>query len=106
MKWILLSMAILFEVVGTTLLKLSDGMTRPLHSVLMLASYLLSLTFLSFAVKHFEVSIVYAVWSGVGIALITLIGLLYFGESADLTKLICLSLIIIGVVGLNLRNLH
>jgi small multidrug resistance pump len=106
MKWILLSLAILFEVVGTTLMKLSDGMTRPLPSALMIASYLLSLAFLSFAVKHFEVGVVYAVWSGVGIALITLIGILYFGERADLMKFVCLSLILIGVVGLNLRNLH
>ena len=106
MKWILLSLAILFEVVGTTLMKLSDGMTRPMPSVLMLVSYLLSLAFLSFAVKHFEVGVVYAVWSGVGIALITVIGILFFGEGSDLMKFVCLSLILIGVVGLNLRNMH
>lgn len=104
MKWILLLLAIVFEIAGTTLMKLSEGFTKPLYSIGLFVSYIISFTFLTLTLKYFEISIVYAVWSGVGIAVISLIGLIYFGEKMDYAKAICLLLIIIGVTGLNLMK--
>lgn len=106
MKWVLLILAILFEVAGTTMMKLSEGFTKPLYSIAIFIFYLGSLTFLTLTLKFFEISVVYAVWSGIGIAVLSIIGLIYFGEKMDIVKFISLILVIIGVVGLNLTSKH
>jgi small multidrug resistance pump len=106
MKWVLLILAILFEVAGTTMMKLSEGFTKPLYSIGIFISYIGSLTFLTLTLKFFEISIVYAVWSGVGIAVISIIGLIYFDEKIDMIKTISLILVILGVIGLNLTSKH
>jgi small multidrug resistance pump len=102
--WIYLILAIIFEVIGTTSMKLSDGFTKLLPSISMFIFYLLSLTALTFALKKFDVSMTYAIWSGLGTALITIVGVFLFKESMGLMKIISIGFIIIGVVGLHLSG--
>ena len=102
MTWLYLAMAIVLEVSGTTCMKLSEGFTKTAPSILLFVFYTSSFCFLTLALKRIDVSIAYAVWSGVGTALIATIGVLWFKEPATALKLISLGLIIIGVVGLNL----
>lgn len=100
--WFYLAGAIAFEVAGTTAMKLSEGFTKLVPSILLFVFYAASFVALTFAIRKIDVSTAYAVWAGIGTALITAIGVLYFRESAALLKLLCIGLIIIGVVGLNL----
>lgn len=102
MAWWYLASAILLEVAGTTSMKLSQGFTRLLPSVLIFVFYGLSFIALTHAVKRIDVSISYAIWSGVGTALIALIAYFAFNEPLTPLKLVSLGLIILGVVGLNL----
>lgn len=105
--WIWLALAILFEVAGTTFLKISDGFNKTLPSVFTFVFYAISFSFLACALRKIDVGVAYAIWSGLGTALIAGIGFLYFGESLTLIKVISLILIIAGVIGLNLTgNLH
>ena len=102
MTWIYLALAILLEGAGTTCMKLSEGFTKLVPSILLFVFYTLSFGMLTLALKRIDVSVAYAVWSGVGTALIATIGVLWFKEPMTALKLISLALIIIGVVGLNL----
>lgn len=102
--WLFLAVAIFLEVAGTTSMKLSEGFTRPLPSVLLFVFYAASFAALAFALKKIEVGVAYAVWSGLGTALIATIGILYFRESVSALKLISILLIIAGTVGLNLSG--
>lgn len=104
MTWLYLVLAILLEVSGTTCMKLSQGFTRTVPSILLFVFYILSFGMLTLALKKIEVSVAYAVWSGVGTALIATIGVLWFKEPATAMKLISIGLIILGVVGLNLSG--
>ena len=104
MMWLYLVLAIVLEVSGTTCMKLSEGFTRLVPSILLFVFYSLSFGALTLALKRIDVSIAYAVWSGVGTALIATIGVLWFREPVTALKLISLGLIIIGVVGLNLSG--
>lgn len=104
MRWIYLILAIVFEVCGTTSMKLSEGFTKFWPSVLLFVFYVLSLTSLTFALKTLDVSVAYAVWSGLGTILIALIGIFWFHEPVTTIKFISIALIIIGVVGLNLSE--
>ncbi|MRG76195.1 MAG: QacE family quaternary ammonium compound efflux SMR transporter [ANME-2 cluster archaeon] len=99
-----LIMAIIFEVAGTTCMKLSYGFTKAVPSILMIILYLLSLGSLTFALKKMDVSIAYAIWAGLGTALIATVGILWFEEPVTALKIISLGLIIIGVIGLNLSG--
>ena len=96
--------AIVLEVCGTTSMKLSQGFTRLWPSILIFVFYGLSFTLLTVVLKKIEVSIAYAIWSGVGTALIATLGILYFKESLTLLKLVSLTLVILGVIGLNLSE--
>ncbi|MCC5638478.1 multidrug efflux SMR transporter [Nostoc sp. CHAB 5844] len=100
-SWIYLIVAILFEVAGTTSMKLSEGFTRTIPSVLIFICYGVCFSFLTLALKRIEVSIAYAVWSGIGTTLIASIGVIYFRESMSLVKFLSIALIIIGVIGVN-----
>jgi small multidrug resistance pump len=104
MAYLYLLLAIVLEVCGTTSMKLSQGFTRLLPSVLIFVFYGLSFTLLTVVLKKIEVSIAYAIWSGVGTALIATLGILYFKESLTLLKLVSLALVILGVIGLNLSG--
>lgn len=98
--WAYLGLAIVLEVIGTTFMKLSLGFIRILPAALMIAFYLLSFSALAMALKSIPVSTAYAVWSGVGTALIAIIGFAYFAETVSLLKIASIVLIIAGVVGL------
>lgn len=100
--WFFLACAITLEVAGTTSMKLSEGFTKLIPSVLLFMCYVASFVALTFALRKIEVSVAYAIWAGVGTALIAVIGILYFREAASPLKFISILLIIIGVVGLNL----
>lgn len=102
--WLFLAVAILLEVAGTTSMKLSGGFSRIIPSVFLFAFYAASIVALTLALKKIEIGVAYAIWSGVGTALIATIGVLYFGESYSTFKVINILLIIIGVVGLNLSG--
>ena len=104
MSWIYLTLAIVFEVAGTTCMKLSEGFTRVFPSVAMFVLYGLSFTMMPLVLKKIDVSVAYAIWAGMGTALIAAIGILWFKESATAIKVLSIILIIIGVVGLNLSG--
>lgn len=106
MSWVYLLLAIALEVAGTICMKLSESFTKITPSILIFIFYGLCLSFLTFALKRIDVSIVYAVWSGLGTALIAAIGVLYFKEPATAIKLASIALIIIGVIGLNFGGEH
>lgn len=103
-SWLFLSAAIGLELVGTLSLKLSEGLTRPGLSLLVLCAYAASFSLLAQALRQIEVGIAYAIWSGVGTALIALVGIFYFNESLSWLKSLSLLLIIAGVIGLNLSS--
>jgi len=102
--WLFLLIAILTEVVGTTLMKVSQGLTRLVPSVMMFVLYGISFVFMAMALKRIEVGTAYAIWSGLGTALIALIGIAWFQESINLPKIVGLVLVIGGVVLLNLKG--
>jgi small multidrug resistance pump len=104
--WLLLLVAIVFEVAGTTAMKLSEGFSRPLPSVAIFVCYAFAFVALTFVLRQLEVSIAYAVWAGLGTALIAVIGIVFFGESVTPMKLVSLLLVVAGVVGLNLSGSH
>jgi small multidrug resistance pump len=99
-----LIIAIIFEVAGTTCMKLSYGFTKTVPSIFMIILYLLSLGSLTFALKKMDVSVAYAIWAGIGTALIVTVGILWFKEPVTALKIISIGLIIIGVIGLNLSG--
>lgn len=98
--WFYLILAILTEVAGTTAMKLSDGFTHFLPSVLIFIFYSLSLVSLTLSVHRFEIGFAYAIWSGIGTLLIFLIGIFLFHDSLTVIKTISLFCIIVGVMGL------
>jgi small multidrug resistance pump len=102
--WFFLISAIVLEVAGTTAMKFSEGFTKIVPSVLMAVLFLSSLAMLTLALKKIEIGMAYAIWSGLGTALITVLGIYLFNESANLMKLLSITLIIAGVVGLNLSG--
>lgn len=104
--WLFLIVAILLEVAGTTCMRLSEGFTKPVPSVLLFVFYVASLSVLTLVLKTIEISVAYAVWSVLGTALIAIIGFLYFRDSVTPIKVVSIALIIIGVVGLNLSGRH
>lgn len=102
MHWIYLTLAILFEVAGTTCMKLSSGFAKAAPTVLMVVFYGCSFSCLTLALKKIDVSVAYAVWSGIGVALIAAIGIWHFREPVTLLKLVGTGAIIAGVVALNI----
>lgn len=101
---LLLGSAIFFELIATSALKASDGFTRPLPASLTVIGYAASFYLLSLTLKRMEVSVVYAIWSGAGTALMALVGYLLFSEQLPPLKLASIGLIVLGVVGLNLAG--
>lgn len=102
MAWLLLAMTIVFEVLGTTMMKLSNGFTHLWPSIGVFLCYAVSLAGITLVLKHMELSIAYAIWSGAGTALTAMIGIYMFREPATGLKLASLFLVIAGVVGLQL----
>jgi small multidrug resistance pump len=101
MPYLHLAIAILAEVIGTSALKATRGFTRLGPSLVVVLSYAVAFYFLSLALQAIPVGVAYAVWSGVGIALITLIGWVAYRQRLDAPALAGIALIVLGVVVLN-----
>ncbi len=102
--WLWLILAIVLEVAGTLCMKLSEGFTRVTPSVLMAVFYLSSLAAMTLSLRRIELGTAYAVWAGIGTALIALIGVVFFREAATVIKLAAITLIITGVAMLHLSS--
>lgn len=101
MNWVYLTVAIVLEVVATSALKASDGFTRLLPSVVVVVGYAAAFYLLALTLRSMPVGVVYAVWSGVGVVLITVVGWLVFKQELDAPALLGIGLIAAGVIVLN-----
>ena len=102
MTYLYLIMAIIFEVIGTAALQASEQFTRPKPLILTALGYMAAFYFLSLVLRTMPVGIAYAIWSGLGVVLITLVGLVWFGQRLDMPTILGLGLIIAGVAVINL----
>ena len=101
-NYLFLALAILAEAVATTALKMSEQFTRLLPSAVVVIGYATAFYFLSLSLRTIPVGVAYAVWSAVGIVLITVVGAVMFRQVPDLPAVIGLALIIAGVAVINL----
>lgn len=107
MAFLLLAFAICSEVLGTVSLKLSEGFSKIIPSVLVVLGYGAAFVALSAVLKlGLPVGVVYAMWSGAGVALVAIIGTVFLGESFSAVQVVGLALIIGGVVALELGSAH
>lgn len=104
MAWIYLWIAIIAEVIATSFLKASDGFTKLLPSLAVVAGYVTAFFFLSLTLKEIPVGVAYAVWSGAGVTLIAAIGWIFLGQKLDAAAIAGMGLIVAGVVVLNLLS--
>lgn len=102
MSYLYLALAIVSEVIGTSALKASNEFTRLVPSLITAVAFVSAFYFLSLCLRTIPVGIAYAIWSGIGIVLISLIALVLFGQTLDLPALIGMALIVAGVVVINL----
>ena len=101
MKWVYLLLAIVSEVVETSALKSSESFSRLWPSVLTVVGYGVAFYLLSLTLREMPVGIAYAIWSGVGIVLVSLAAVVLFGQKLDLPALIGMGLIVAGVIVIN-----
>jgi small multidrug resistance pump len=109
MTFVYLILASVAEVIATSALKASVGFTRPLPSLLVVGGYGVAFYLLSLVLRTLPVGITYAIWAGLGIVLVTLVGIMVFGEKPDLPAVLGISLIVAGVVTLQVfskMNVH
>ena len=102
--WILLLLAISAEVIGTSCLRLSEGMTRPLPTLLVFSAYAIAMALLSKVVMSIPLGITYALWSGIGTVAIVLVGRIAYQQTMGVGQLIGIALITAGVVLVNLKQ--
>jgi len=100
MAWLILFIAGLFETVWAVSLKYSDGFTRLWPTVITIAAMAVSLYLLALALKSLPLGSAYAVWTGVGALGVVIYGIIAFGESKDLLKLLFIAMILGGIIGL------
>lgn len=103
MSWLYLILAIGLEILGTALLKTTSQLLS-LKTLVLLLAYGLSLVFLSLALKKIDVGVAYAIWSGLGIVAIEVIGVVFFKESINFSKAAFMLMILVGTVGLNFSS--
>ncbi|MGB3024517.1 MAG: SMR family transporter [Paradevosia shaoguanensis] len=103
-SYLYLAVAIIAEVIATSALKASDGFTQLLPSVVVLIGYGVAFFFLSLTLRTMPVGIAYAIWSGIGIVLVSAIGWIAYGQRLDLPTFVGLGLIIAGVLVVNLLS--
>jgi multidrug transporter EmrE-like cation transporter len=102
--WVLLGLAIALEVFGVSFLKMSDGFNKPVWGSLSIASYIVCFICMAPILKVLPVSVIYAIWSGVGIAVITLISVFIFKQSLDTLQVFFIALIAVGAIGLQVTS--
>lgn len=105
MAWFFLMIAGIFEIIWTIGLKYTEGFTKFIPSSITLIAMVLSFWCLSISLKSVPLSIAYAVWSGIGIVGTVVFGIMWFGESGSITKIICITLILAGILGLRVLDL-
>ena len=103
-KWIFLTLAIISEVIGTSFLKSTEGFTKLIPSIIVLVGYCAAFYFLSLTLDSIPIGMAYAIWSGVGIAAITVVSVVFFEQKLDFAAVIGMGLIIAGVVVLRLYS--
>ena len=103
-NWLILFIAIVAEVIATSALKSSEGFTKPITSIVVVLGYMIAFYCLSLTLKTIPVGIAYAVWSGVGIVLITTVAWFVFDQKLDVWGIIGIALIMSGVLVLNLLS--
>ena len=101
MSYLYLAIAILAEVVATSALKYSDGFTKPLASIVVVAGYGIAFYCLSIVLKTIPIGIAYAIWAGLGIVLISIVGYFFYQQKLDVAAIVGISLILVGVVIIN-----
>lgn len=106
MRWIHLSVAILLEVAGTLLMKRSEGFAHVGTGALALVSYGVCLVFLGLALKSIPIAVAYAIWSGMGIAIVSALGWALFDEPLSTSRIFFLALIAVACIGLQLTELQ
>ncbi len=104
MGWLYLLFAILFEVSGTVCMKLSEGFSKLIPSILIFVFYIPCFGFMTLALKKLDVSIVYSIWAGLGTVVIVIVGMAWFKEPVTVVKLVSIFLIIAGVIGLRISG--
>lgn len=106
MAWIALAIAIAAEIVATTSLKYSDGFSKLGPSMVTVVGYVIAFTALGQSLKTLEVGVAYAIWAGLGTAVVAVIGITLLGEATSPTKLLGIAMVVGGVVLLNLGGGH
>lgn len=101
MAYLYLTIAIIAEVIATNALKASEEFTKPLFSVIVIVGYGIAFYFLSLVLKQIPVGIAYAIWSGMGIVLVTIVAAVVFKQTPDRPAILGMLLIISGVVVIN-----
>ena len=102
MNWFYLAIAIVSEVVATSALKATEGFTRWVPSLLVVVGYASAFYFLSLTLRSIPIGVAYAVWSGAGVVLVSLVGWILYQQALDAAALIGIGLIVVGVLVLNL----
>ena len=105
MKWLLLLIGIIAELAGSTCMKMSYGFTKLYPSILTFIFWAIGLTIFLFALKKFDLSFAYAIWAGLGIMGVAVIGMVYFKEPYSLLKIVSILIIVIGVIALNISDI-
>jgi len=105
-KWLILFSSIMFEVLGTSFLKHAFQPDRIIYTALTLvvSFYVASFVLLGFALRHFDLSVAYAIWAGLGVTVVAVIGVVFFGDKVSALKLVSIAMIVAGIVGLNLSG--
>ena len=102
--WIMLGAAGLFEIVWAIGLKYADGFTKPVPSAITITAMVISMLLLAQAVRDLPIGTAYAIWTGIGAVGAALLGIMLFQESANLVRIGCVVLIVVGIVGLKLST--
>ncbi len=102
MHYLFLGLAILFEVIGSSFIKASDGFTKLLPTLTVAVAYLVCFYFLSLALKVIPLGVTYAIWAGVGIVLTAMVSVFIFRQAIDLPAIAGITLIIAGVLVINI----
>jgi len=102
--WIMLGAAGLFEIVWAIGLKYADGFTKPVPSAITITAMVISMWLLAQAARDLPIGTAYAIWTGIGAVGAAILGIVLFQESANLVRLGCIALIVVGIVGLKLAT--
>jgi quaternary ammonium compound-resistance protein SugE len=102
MVWFILFLAGLLEIGWAVGLKYTEGFTRPLPTLLTVASLIASVALLGLSLKALPVGTAYAIWTGIGTLGTAILGIIFFGESASVARLTCIGLVVAGIAGLKL----